>query len=132
MKWGVRRYQNKDGGLTYAGRKHLLKEEYKSAKKAADRQYTKAAETWDKTTNRGAISNKKADKALDDAVNNKEVQSYSYKINADNIVNSHLDRARNDSLKTAFKNVYKYERSGGNYSGYVPSGALEVAWKRKR
>lgn len=25
-----------------------------------------------------------------------------------------------------------YERSGGNYSGYVPSGALEVAWKRKR
>ena len=28
MKWGVRRYQNKDGGLTYAGRKHLLKEEY--------------------------------------------------------------------------------------------------------
>lgn len=225
MKWGVRRYQNKDGGLTYAGRKHLLKEEYKSAKKAADRQYTKAAETWDKTTNRGVISNKKADKALDDAadkwaverksakqsykqqksemkkaykqsdeykakrkkaikigaavagttlaaygaykvsqvvrdknmsiayeagqksvqrninmmdklfkdaVNNKEVQSYSYKINADNIVNSHLDRARNDSLKTAFKNVYKYERSGGNYSGYVPSGALEVAWKRKR
>lgn len=225
MKWGVRRYQNKDGGLTYAGRKHLLKEEYKSAKKAADRQYTKAAETWNKTTNQGTISNKKADKALDDAsdkwaierksakqsykqqksemkkaykqsdeykakrkkaikigaavagtalaaygaykvsqivrdknmsiayeagqksvqrnidmmdklfkdaVNNKEVQSYSYKINADKIVNDHLNRARNDSLKTAFKNVYNYERSGGNYSGYVPSGALEVAWKRKR
>lgn len=67
-----------------------------------------------------------------DAVNNKEVQSYSYKINADKIVNDHLNRARNDSLKTAFKNVYNYERSGGNYSGYVPSGALEVAWKRKR
>lgn len=225
MKWGVRRYQNKDGGLTYAGRKHLLKEEYKSAKKSADRQYTKAAETWNKTTNRGTISNKKADKALDDAadkwaierksakksykqqksemkkaykqsdeykakrkkaikigaavagtalatygaykvsqvvrdknmsiayeagqksvqrnidmmdklfkdaVNNKEVQSYSYKINADKIVNDHLNLARNDSLKTAFKNVYNYERSGGNYSGYVPSGALEVAWKRKR
>ena len=72
------------------------------------------------------------DKLFKDAVNNKEVQSYSYKINADKIVNDHLNRARNDSLKTAFKNVYNYERSGGNYSGYVPSGALEVAWKRKR
>lgn len=72
------------------------------------------------------------DKLFKDAVNNKEVQSYSYKINADKIVNDHLNRARNDSLKTAFKNVYNYERSGGNYSAYVPSGALEVAWKRKR
>lgn len=25
MKWGVRRYQNKDGSLTNAGRKHLAK-----------------------------------------------------------------------------------------------------------
>lgn len=30
MKWGVRRYQNKDGSLTPAGKKRALKEEYKS------------------------------------------------------------------------------------------------------
>jgi hypothetical protein len=30
MKWGVRRYQNKDGTLTPAGRKRKAKEEYKA------------------------------------------------------------------------------------------------------
>ena len=34
MKWGVRRYQNKDGTLTPEGRRHLGKEERKAAKKA--------------------------------------------------------------------------------------------------
>ena len=45
QKWGVRRYQNKDGTLTTAGRKRLLKEneqDIKFAKRAlqiANREY---------------------------------------------------------------------------------------------
>lgn len=35
MKWGVRRYQNKDGTLTAAGRKRQAKQDYKTAKKTA-------------------------------------------------------------------------------------------------
>lgn len=35
MKWGVRRYQNKDGTLTPAGRKRYAKDEYKEEKKQA-------------------------------------------------------------------------------------------------
>ena len=35
MKWGVRRYQNKDGTLTAAGRKRAAKSSYKLAKKEA-------------------------------------------------------------------------------------------------
>lgn len=34
MKWGVRRYQNKDGSLTPAGKKRMAKEQQKYAKKA--------------------------------------------------------------------------------------------------
>ena len=34
MKWGVRRYQNEDGTLTAAGRKHYSKEYFKLFKKA--------------------------------------------------------------------------------------------------
>ena len=34
MKWGVRRYQNKDGTLTAAGKKHRNKVENKAIKKA--------------------------------------------------------------------------------------------------
>lgn len=42
MKWGVRRYQNPDGTLTAAGRKHEAKQEYKSAKKEYNKAFNKA------------------------------------------------------------------------------------------
>ena len=37
QNWGIRRYQNKDGTLTSAGRKHLAKQDTKWAKKNADK-----------------------------------------------------------------------------------------------
>lgn len=37
MKWGVRRYQNKDGSLTAAGRARLDKKDEKWAKKKGDK-----------------------------------------------------------------------------------------------
>lgn len=33
MKWGIRRYQNPDGTLTEAGKKHEYKKQYKNDKK---------------------------------------------------------------------------------------------------
>jgi hypothetical protein len=44
MKWGVRRYQNKDGSLTTAGKKRALKEEYK--KVGASKQLTNRYIGW--------------------------------------------------------------------------------------
>lgn len=37
MKWGIRRYQNPDGSLTVAGRRHLEKQDLKWAKKNSDK-----------------------------------------------------------------------------------------------
>ena len=37
MRWGIRRYQNPDGSLTPAGRKHLEKADIKWAKKNTDK-----------------------------------------------------------------------------------------------
>ena len=42
MKWGVRRYQNPDGTLTEAGKKHYAKVDEKWAKKNYDKIYKKA------------------------------------------------------------------------------------------
>ena len=42
MKWGVRRYQNKDGSLTPAGRKRQAKQEYNAERKAAKAKYKNA------------------------------------------------------------------------------------------
>ena len=45
MKWGVRRYQNKDGSLTPAGQKRYAKEEYKNNKKIAKEKFRAAKES---------------------------------------------------------------------------------------
>lgn len=45
MKWGVRRYQNKDGSLTYAGKKRALKTQYgydEFAKDTKNKKYYKS------------------------------------------------------------------------------------------
>lgn len=42
QKWGIRRYQNKDGSLTPAGQRHLQKVENKWAKKNSDKITAKA------------------------------------------------------------------------------------------
>ena len=42
QKWGVRRYQNKDGSLTPAGRKRQAKQEYKAERNAAKAKYRSA------------------------------------------------------------------------------------------
>lgn len=47
MKWGVRRYQNKDGSLTPAGKKRLAKEEYKKARASAVETYRTATKRAD-------------------------------------------------------------------------------------
>jgi hypothetical protein len=51
MKWGVRRYQNKDGTLTSAGQKRAVNQEAKQAKKNA-KTLLKEQKKWDKNFNR--------------------------------------------------------------------------------
>ena len=48
MKWGVRRYQNKDGSLTAAGKKRMYKEMYdmESKERKEQRKYTADANRW--------------------------------------------------------------------------------------
>lgn len=42
QRWGVRRYQNEDGSLTEAGRKHMAKKDERWARKNADKIEKKA------------------------------------------------------------------------------------------
>lgn len=52
QKWGVRRYQNADGSLTAAGRKHLEKKDTKWANKNADKITNKAKKSVSKEMNK--------------------------------------------------------------------------------
>lgn len=81
QKWGVRRYQNKDGSLTPSGKRRYnsvekssysdqiskAKAAYKANKKRADSDYSKAGEEYDKLTKGGRVQNKKADDAFNAA-----------------------------------------------------------------
>lgn len=66
MKWGVRRFQNKDGTLTKTGRNRYDKdiENAKTGLKGAKVLYNKAYQDYNRATGGGLISNKKATKDL--------------------------------------------------------------------
>ena len=51
MKWGVRRYQNADGSLTPAGRKHLEKADQRWAKKKSEKIQAKVQKASQKELN---------------------------------------------------------------------------------
>lgn len=48
MKWGVRRYQNKDGTLTNAGKKRMYREQFdmETKERKEQRKYTADANRW--------------------------------------------------------------------------------------
>ena len=60
MKWGIRRYQNKDGSLTAAGRKRYAKEEYKNNKKIAKEKYRAAKESADRQYEADTVEKRQA------------------------------------------------------------------------
>lgn len=80
MKWGVRRYQNKDGSLTAAGRKR-----YGSSKEEAMKARAKAAKKAEKAKAKEA---KKADEA------SKKLMRKSAKDMTDEELNKAINRAR--------------------------------------
>ena len=137
QKWGVRRYQNKDGSLTPKGKKHydsmsddkLQKTLYKQVKRARSEQsgksnqwnihntigkYSKAAQEKyykDKDKYKNSDSYKQAEKKLkklDDKFNKEEIDPDQYDIEYENILNS-IYRADLD-------NSVRYGSKGREYS----------------
>lgn len=75
MKWGVRRYQNKDGSLTNAGRKRYDVDIEGAQKKLENaKQNSKTAtKEYNHKTVYGLLPNKESTKKLDDS--NRDYQS---------------------------------------------------------
>ena len=101
MKWGVRRYQNKDGTLTPAGRKRQARLEKKDAKWAKN--------NYDKIYNKTYKSSKKE---LDRYVKNE--------LNKSGKVGKHLVTAYNKKLAELMnKNVSDIESPSGRVVQFV-------------
>ena len=85
MKWGVRRYQNKDGSLTPAGQKRYAKEEYKNNKKIAKEKYRAAKESADRQYEADTVEKRQAidqEKERFEKKNTETNQHYERKIRA--------------------------------------------------
>ena len=70
MKWGVRRYQNKDGTLTSAGKRHEKILDAKSGVKSAKAEKKAASKAYSKSFNKAyntSIFSKKRNDRWDDA-----------------------------------------------------------------
>ena len=87
MKWGVRRYQNKDGTLTKAGRKKMAKLDKEYSKLIGQKRNTESP-----NTNSSPTKKKKLSEMTDD-----EIRS---RINRINLERDYLDLIKNpDSIK---------------------------------
>ncbi len=64
QKWGVRRFQNKDGTLTTAGKKRYDIDEAKQQVKNAKKEYREEVRRYNKKTHNGLIYDKEASDAL--------------------------------------------------------------------
>lgn len=124
MKWGVRRYQNKDGSLTSAGKLRAAKRNYKTTENKAFRKYEDTINKIEKPYKRGQMLSKKdsqreqsAEKKYNDTVNKAK---------------SNVKSAKENYKKTtALSKHQRHVRAGATVAAALlttPIGAAGVAY----
>lgn len=115
MKWGVRRYQNKDGSLTNAGRKKISKQYSKQSTKVTKDLYRQQNSMWVKSYNKtadymngGGIDkfNKQQEKKYGKDFGKRDGYMDDYQKLFDKKMNQNLNKALNDFYSNN-KNVQK-------------------------
>ena len=141
QKWGVRRYQNKDGSYTAAGKKRLAKQEYNAERKAAKAKYQSAKSEINGTDpeRNKRIAKKVATAVIMTATVSAAAALYAKNPQAVNDVVSKMGKATVSSLKNGSKKAidagkkYVNEAMRGMKDGFkegayeAPKKAVKVA-----
>ena len=122
MKWGVRRYQNKDGSLTPAGRKRQAKQEYNAERKAAKAKYKSAMRDVDGSDRNKKIAKKVAAAVIMTATVSAAAALYAKNPKAVNDVVSKMGKATVSGLK---KGGSKAVNAGKKYVNEAVRGAKD-------
>lgn len=127
MKWGVRRFQKKDGSLTSAGKKRYNVDEHKTLTSAPSHVTTKAGRDIELSS----VPSPRITSFL--AAHNKAVRStaentsnYVIKVDGKRIGDLELYKESKDSLNVVWLGVDNSERGNG-YATAAMLGAIEVA-----
>lgn len=149
MKWGVRRYQNKDGSLTLAGRKRYHEkmaeaEEYKEAATAAREKHIKGVYQLEEVNafgkdsvafkNSGLANKKNSDRAFEKYKKDLEKSTKEYKELADRwdavsekIMSDDLRRKTPSEIRKTFKRGQEFVASLGIAEGVNAASGLGTA-----
>lgn len=115
MKWGVRRYQNKDGSLTPAGEKRYRKQMEKESKKAASKLVNETKYELSKSglTNKNSIK-VELSKYLEDIVINKMSQAKLKDGTYSEAIPLQIRRSANNSVSNNVKAAVSIEKKLAN------------------
>lgn len=122
QKWGVRRYQNKDGSLTPAGRKRQAKQEYNTERKAAKAKYKSAMRDADGSDRNKQIAKKVAAAVVMTATVSAAAALYAKNPKAVNYVVAKMGKATVSGLK---KGGSKAMSAGKKYVDEAVRGAKD-------
>lgn len=116
MKWGVRRYQNKDGSLTEAGKKRMYKEQFDSEGKdpGEKKKYVVDSNRWvtEDMTNTRDIANEASSAAnklknLNDTASRRSVDKRKSQMNLDHMSDKEMrDRINRELLERQYRDVF--------------------------
>ena len=116
MKWGVRRYQNKDGSLTDAGKKRMYKEMFDSEGKdpGEKKKYVADANRWvtEDITNTRDVANEASTAAnklknLNDTASRRSLDRRKSQMNLDHMSDKEMrDRINRELLERQYRDVF--------------------------
>lgn len=116
MKWGVRRYQNKDGSLTEEGKKRMYKEHFDlESKDPGDRKkYVTDANRWveEDMTNTKNVANSASSAAskaknISDIASRRSLEKRKSQIDLDNMSDKEMrDRINRELLERQYRDVF--------------------------
>lgn len=116
QKWGVRRYQNKDGSLTAAGKKRMYKEQFDSEGKdpGEKKKYVADANRWvtEDITNARDLANESSSAAnklknLNDTASRRSLDKRKSQMNLDNMSDKEMrDKINRELLERQYRDVF--------------------------
>lgn len=116
QKWGVRRYQNKDGSLTAAGKKRMYKEQFDSEGKdpGEKKKYVADANRWvtEDITNTRDVVNEASTAAnklknLNDTASRRSLEKRKSQMNLDKMSDKEMrDRINRELLERQYRDVF--------------------------
>ena len=120
QKWGVRRYQNKDGSLTPMGRKHFLNLSKSSIKKYKQK-HDKAREASDEYDKKYRAVKKEYEKSHR-KLTAKEIKDHGMKLMDTIYTNKDYDHSDSEAREKFYNNVFKRRYDAPEYADELNGG----------